>query len=93
MPRRQREHSSEEVKEEDFVASVLNFGDGGDEQEDGQPAAAGTGFKSKNLEAERRRRGRLNNNILALRAVVPNITKVTNSLLPPFNSPLPLINQ
>ncbi|GJN32659.1 hypothetical protein PR202_gb21179 [Eleusine coracana subsp. coracana] len=91
MPRRQRARSSEEVKAEDFVASVLNFGDGGgggDEEEeeredgDGQPAAGtgtgtGTGFKSKNLEAERRRRGRLNNNILALRAVVPNITKMS----------------
>ncbi|TVU38566.1 hypothetical protein EJB05_11945 [Eragrostis curvula] len=90
MPRRQRARSSEEVKEEDFVASVLNFGgagggggdeDGDDLEEeeerggDGQPAA--TGFKSKNLEAERRRRGRLNNNILALRAVVPNITKMS----------------
>jgi hypothetical protein len=75
MPRRQRARSSEdEVKAEDFAASVLNFGGEGDD--DGQPAAAASEFKSKNLEAERRRRGRLNNNILALRAVVPNITKV-----------------
>ena len=88
MPRRQRARSSEELKAEDFVDSVLNFGGagGGDEGEeeeegegeagggDGQPAA--TEYKSKNLEAERRRRGRLNSNILALRAVVPNITKV-----------------
>jgi len=90
MPRRQRARSSEELKAEDFVDSVLNFGgagggdEGGEEGEeegegeagggDGQPAA--TEYKSKNLEAERRRRGRLNSNILALRAVVPNITKV-----------------
>ena len=82
MPRRQRARSSEELKAEDFVDSVLNFGGGaeGEEEEgeagggDGQPAA--TEYKSKNLEAERRRRGRLNSNILALRAVVPNITKV-----------------
>ncbi|CAN6205677.1 unnamed protein product [Urochloa humidicola] len=86
MPRRQRARSSEELKAEDFVDSVLNFGGsgGGEGEEDedgeaggdgGQPAA--TEYKSKNLEAERRRRGRLNNNILALRAVVPNITKMS----------------
>ncbi|CAN6175732.1 unnamed protein product [Urochloa humidicola] len=87
MPRRQRARSSEELKAEDFVDSVLNFGGagGGDGEEDeegeaagghgGQPAA--TEYKSKNLEAERKRRGRLNRNILALRAVVPNITKMS----------------
>ncbi|XP_062188809.1 transcription factor UDT1-like [Phragmites australis] len=82
MPRRQRARSNEEVKAEDFVKSVLNFngggGAGGGEEEeadgDGQPA---TEYKSKNLMAERRRRGRLNSNILALRAVVPNITKMS----------------
>jgi hypothetical protein len=82
MPRRQRARSSEELKAEDFVDSVLNFGGagGGDEDDeekdaggDGQPAAE---FKSKNLEAERKRRGKLNRNILELRSVVPNITKV-----------------
>jgi hypothetical protein len=86
MPRRQRAArdggggAAEDVKMEDFVESMLNFGGGGgDESEDGeqqQPAGEATGFKSKNLDAERRRRGRLNTNILALRAVVPNITKV-----------------
>lgn len=68
---------------EDFVESMLNFGGGGggggeDESEEGEqlPAGEETKYKSKNLDAERRRRGRLNNNILALRAVVPKITKV-----------------
>jgi hypothetical protein len=90
MPRRQRAArdggggcggAAEDVKMEDFVESMLNFGGGGgDESEDGEqqqpPAGEATEFKSKNLDAERRRRGRLNTNILALRAVVPNITKV-----------------
>ncbi|XP_066400164.1 transcription factor UDT1-like [Miscanthus floridulus] len=72
MPRRQRARISEELKAEDFVDSVLNFGGGGvgdeDDEEkdkeaggDAQPAAE---FKSKNLEAERKRRGKLNRNIL-----------------------------
>nr|CAB3454584.1 unnamed protein product [Digitaria exilis] len=90
MPRRQRARSSEELKAEDFADSVLNFGgagggegEGEEEQEEGEAAAGGDGqpaateYKSKNLEAERRRRGRLNSNILALRAVVPNITKMS----------------
>lgn len=68
---------------EDFVESMLNLGGGGEgeESEEGEqlPAADATQYKSKNLDAERRRRGRLNNNILALRAVVPNITKVLPS--------------
>ncbi|RLN35056.1 hypothetical protein C2845_PM03G18640 [Panicum miliaceum] len=33
-------------------------------------------YMSKNLEVERRRRGRLNSHILAVGAVVPNITKI-----------------
>ena len=37
---------------------------------DSQPAAME--FESTNLEAERRRHGRLNSHILAVRAVVPN---------------------
>nr|CAB3458250.1 unnamed protein product [Digitaria exilis] len=90
MPRRQRARSSEELKAEDFADSVLNFGgagggegEGEEEEEEGEAAGGGDGqpaateYKSKNLEAERRRRGRLNSNILALRAVVPNITKMS----------------
>ncbi|KAM0865487.1 hypothetical protein ACQ4PT_043241 [Festuca glaucescens] len=89
MPRRPRAArggdggggAAEDVKMEDFVESMLNFGGGGgDESEDGEqlpPAGEATGYKSKNLDAERRRRSRLNSNILALRAVVPNITKMS----------------
>uniref|UniRef100_A0ACD5U7N2 Uncharacterized protein n=1 Tax=Avena sativa TaxID=4498 RepID=A0ACD5U7N2_AVESA len=89
MPRRPRAArgggggggTAEEVKMEDFVESMLNFGGGGgDESEDGEqlpPPGEATEYKSKNLDAERRRRSRLNNNILALRAVVPNITKMS----------------
>ncbi|XP_066390957.1 transcription factor UDT1-like [Miscanthus floridulus] len=85
MPRRQRARSSEELKAEDFVDSVLNFGGGGggdedDEEkdkEDGGDAQPAAEFKSKNLEAERKRRGKLNRNILDLRSVVPNITKMS----------------
>ncbi|KAI5011919.1 transcription factor UDT1-like [Hordeum vulgare subsp. vulgare] len=86
MPRRPRASrggsGGEEVKMEDFVESMLNLGGGGgegEESEEGEqlPAADATQYKSKNLDAERRRRGRLNGNILALRAVVPNITKMS----------------
>ena len=84
MPRRSRAArvgggGTEDVKMEDFVESMLNFGGGGgDESEEGEqpPAGEATEYKSKNLDAERRRRSRLNSNILALRTVVPNITKV-----------------
>lgn len=89
MPRRPRASrggsGGEEVKMEDFVESMLNLGGGGEgeESEEGEqlPAADATQYKSKNLDAERRRRGRLNTNILKLRAVVPNITKVLPSFI------------
>ncbi|WOK98582.1 transcription factor UDT1 [Canna indica] len=76
MPRRPREAVvglSPEAA--DFVDAVL---DGwGDEVGQMEMPGPETRYKSKNLQAERRRRTKLNGRLLALRALVPNITKMS----------------
>ena len=56
MPRRQRARSSEELKAEDFVDSVLNFGggaEGEEEEEEGEEPAVRGGARLQELDRRR----------------------------------------
>ena len=55
---------------------TLLAGDDASAPDGGQPSAA-----SRNIVSERNRRKKLNDRLLALRAIVPNITKVHNLIL------------
>lgn len=65
-------------EEMEFMDTVLTFDMSSIDQCSETADVGEIRFKSKNLDAERRRRGKLNSKLLILRSLVPKITKVNH---------------